>query len=157
MMARLRTLFVAGLLVATGAAVAASPVAAGRQGRISTSPTSINFGRAPVGQDCDSSPDLRAIYVTNGLKLPVTVNSIQLTGDSFDFGWYCQTGSTLLTWDCLYLLYNGTPLGPGETCVIRGVAFTPYTAGSHSAALVLGMNDGVATYYSRTSLKGTGT
>jgi hypothetical protein len=157
MISRIRALFVASLLVATVAAVAAAPVAAGRVGRISTSPTSINFGRAPAGQDCDSSTDLRAIYVTNGLKLPVTVNSLQLLGDSFDFGWYCQTGGNLLTWDCLYLLYNGTLLGPGETCVIRGVAFTPYTAGSHSAALVMGMTDGVATYYSRTTLRGTGT
>jgi hypothetical protein len=141
-------------LVAIASAVAlvlalAAPASAGSLGRVSWSPSSINFGKVQVG-----SAPVRVIWVTNGLKVPALISSESLGGANAD-QFAAGAGTTD---DCFDKVVSGEFLNPGETCgwVIQ---FDPQAAGAYSArftsTLSLGPNVDVS-YTVTVNLRGTG-
>lgn len=141
-------------LVAMASAVAlilvlAAPASAGSLGRVSWSPSSINFGRVQVGSNA-----VKAVWVTNGLKVPAYITSEFVGGANPDQ--FAATGGT--TNDCYPKLVNGELLNPGETCGWL-IWFEPSAAGASSArfisALSLGPNVGLD-YTVTVNLRGTG-
>jgi len=144
-----RTRLLALVSAVTLVLVMAAPTTAGSLGRVSWSPSSINFGKVQVG-----STPVRVIWVTNGLKVPALITSESLSGANAD-QFAAGAGTTD---DCFDKVVSGEFLNPGETCgwVIQ---FDPQAAGAYSArftsTLSLGPNVDV-TYTVTVNLRGTG-
>ena len=138
--------------------VMAGPAAArgGGTAKLVTSPTSINFGRIPVGQSSSDYVGTKAVYITNNTRLPLYLTNLGVEGgNTVDTGvdFILDAGTTS---DCSDYVIYGNLLNPGESCATI-VVFSPDEAGLHTAYLVTGLTDGVNSYTSAVSLRGRGT
>jgi hypothetical protein len=97
----------------------------------------------------------KAVYITNSTRLPLFLTSLGVEGgNTADTGvdFILNTGTTS---DCFDYVNYGNLLYPGESCATI-VVFSPDEAGLHTAYLVTGLTDGVNSYSSAVSLRGTG-
>ena len=125
----------------------AGPAAAGGNlGRVTTTPTSVNFGRVPVGSPSED----RAIWFTNGTKVPLyVVDYANGYGGEFQYEAYD------LSQNCATFLDNNEPLQPGQTCGFV-VYFLPEDTGASSAKFVLELTNFINTYTPSVTLRGSG-
>ena len=127
----------------------AAPTSAGSLGRVSWSPSSINFGKVQVG-----AAAFRTVWITNGLKVPALITAEAIDpNNSLVFEPFGGT-----TNDCFPKVVYGEPLNPGETCG-QTIAFQPEAAGAYSAKFITTLSVttlGGPSYTATVNLRGTG-
>jgi hypothetical protein len=145
---RRRAIAIALALPLVFTVVGPADATAGGTARVVTSPTSLNFGRVPVGE----SSVHKLIYITNSTKLPLRIYGFE-AGDELGVDWFFLTGTTN---DCYHYVVNfDMLLYPGETCAWI-IGFRPVEASVYTADFTTRLSDGVNLYVSVVSLRGTG-
>ena len=139
---RLALTVVLGLILA--AVVAAPTAAAPVKFRITLTPSPMSFGSVPVGQKSAA----QMLYVTNRSAMPL----------QFDTGYIRSHAGTV---DIAFAqaptgCFDGTHIvvGPGQTCGLYSLAFTPNAVGAFYADISVTFTDGVSTVTATSTAKG---